>query len=295
MEAKKVIPVSCLGSCYARTDPVELYVSIHSLFAGSVCPDEVILVIDGVIDYLLKLQVEECIKTFGVKAIFLTQNSGLGIALREGLKQTRNEIVARYDTDDISSKERLEIQYKILKNNDDIAVCGSNVVEYGRCNSSVFRYRLKCMPDMADIKTALCYRNPINHPSVMMRKEAIIAVGSYQNVHLFEDYDLWMRLVYAKRKYLIVNIKQPLVIMKRESIGTRRNGVKYSVFEVVFAIRIARNTDIPIYVALSILIRSICRLLLYGMPVNLIWRSKWHEARKISDFCDNDASHALNK
>lgn len=40
----------------------------------------------------------------------LEKNSGLGLALAEGIKHCSNELVARMDTDDICVPDRFEIQ-----------------------------------------------------------------------------------------------------------------------------------------------------------------------------------------
>ena len=34
------------------------------------------------------------------------------------------------------------------------------------------------------------FRNPLNHPSVLFKKEDILRVGSYRDIKFFEDYDI---------------------------------------------------------------------------------------------------------
>ena len=58
-------------------------------------------------------------------------------------------------------------------------------------------------------------RNPLNHPSVMFRKNDIIEIGSYRDIKFFEDYELWLRCI--KKGLLIHNINKVLVAMRREN------------------------------------------------------------------------------
>ena len=38
-------------------------------------------------------------------------------------------------------------------------------------------------------------RNPINHVTVMFKKDSILEVGNYENLPYFEDYYLWCKLI----------------------------------------------------------------------------------------------------
>ena len=51
------------------------------------------------------------------------------------------------------------------------------------------------------IRRNLFVESPIPHPSVMLRRDALEAVGGYRDVGWPEDYDLWMRLVFAGHRF----------------------------------------------------------------------------------------------
>ena len=66
------------------------------------------------------------------------------------------------------------------------------------------------------------FRNPVNHPSVMMRRSDIISCGGYSHLPFLEDYLLWLRLVNCGGK--IVNIPFPLTVLNVVGRDKRRTG-----------------------------------------------------------------------
>ena len=75
-------------------------------------------------------------------------------------------------------------------------------------------------------------RNPVNHPSVMMKRSWILEVGGYQDVHFMEDYDLWVRIIVSGGKFY--NIRQPLTWM-RTSLDQRKRRTGKEMFAVEWA------------------------------------------------------------
>src|SRR5699024_11388495 len=69
--------------------------------------------------------------------VSLRDNVGLGLALNEGLKKCRNELVARMDADDISHKKRCEIQVETFLNNRDLSIVGSIIDEFEKYQDEI--------------------------------------------------------------------------------------------------------------------------------------------------------------
>jgi hypothetical protein len=71
--------------------------------------------------------------------------------------------------------------------------------------------------------TAICaqlpYRNPINHPTVVFRRELIGQTG-YPELHLLEDYFLWSQLIHAGIRFH--NLPEPLVSYRFNDATLRR-------------------------------------------------------------------------
>ena len=125
---------------------------------------------------------------------------------------------------------------------------------------------------------SLCYRNPLNHPSVSFRKKSIISVGSYEALHFFEDYFLWLKC--KKHNLQFSNDSLPSVLMRRDALLSRRSGLKYFLYEIEFTFTcLCRFLFSP--ASLFIFIgRAISRLL----PIYLQLfqnRLPWRSSRKI--------------
>lgn len=119
---------------------------------------------------------------------------GLVPALNRGLAEARAPFVARMDADDIADPDRLQRQLAVLQAAPSVALVGSawRVVDAGG------RVRRVMHPPETDagIRAALARANVLAHPTVMYRRDAVLAVGGYRPAFvLAEDYDLWLRLL----------------------------------------------------------------------------------------------------
>ena len=76
----------------------------------------------------------------------------------------------------------------------------------------------------------------MNHMTVMFRKSAIIAAGSYQNAQYYEDYDLWVRVLL--KGYKLANMDEVLVYARAgEGMYDRRGGLTYLKQEIDMQIK----------------------------------------------------------
>lgn len=137
----------------------------------------------------------------------LEKNQGLAAALNFGLKHCTSSWIARADSDDISLPHRFEQQMNYLRGS-DLAVLGSYINEVASDGQTV--QALRTAPtEPAEITRAISRRNPVFHPTVMMKKSAIDAVGGYEEVPGAEDYWLWSRLI--REGFSIANLPEALV------------------------------------------------------------------------------------
>jgi len=135
------------------------------------------------------------------------QRQGLAKNLNLLVNKAKSEIIARMDGDDISDKNRFLKQFTFLRDNPNISLVGSFIKEINEDGELV---RLRNLPqcDVEIRKVALNY-NPFAHPSVMFRKKDIVEVGGYrEEFPRGQDYDLWLRLIYAG--YKVANIPEYL-------------------------------------------------------------------------------------
>lgn len=225
--------VSVLMSLYAKERPEPLKESLESIWAQTCRPAEIVLVIDGPIGRELAAVVsgfeQRSASDPGAPrfiTVKLPANVGLGRALNEGLRHCSHAIVARMDTDDICVASRFEKQLEVMKSRPEISLCGTWIDEFiGSPNNIVSTRRLPENP--AEIAEYAKARSPVNHPTVMFRKEDVIRAGGYMHFPLFEDYHLWIRMLSAGMKFC--NIPESLLLFRAsDDMYGRRGGWKYA-------------------------------------------------------------------
>ncbi len=133
--------------------------------------------------------------------------AGVTEALNHGIESASGSLIARMDADDVAKPWRLGRQVEALSQFPAAAVIGSNyevIDRTGRVQRSV-----SLPTDPEQIREALSQRNCIAHPTVLMRRDAVLAVGGYRRAFLrCEDYDLWLRL---GERYDLLNVDEPLI------------------------------------------------------------------------------------
>lgn len=97
------------------------------------------------------------------------------------------------DADDISRPERLALQLQHMMSAPDLWVLGTAVEEideHGRVTDPI-----SAEPDPYKNSRDLLECSPVWHPSVMMRRRPILAIGGYRSLfRRAADYDLWLRV-----------------------------------------------------------------------------------------------------
>jgi hypothetical protein len=141
--------------------------------------------------------------------LVLNNGRGLVAALTTGISNARAPLIARMDADDLARPERLAKQVAFLAVRPEIALVGTQVQPIDAQGLSIggssgFPTAPKAMSD------ALINRGcVIRHPTVLMRRAALEAVGGYRSAtEQAEDFDLWLRL---DEKYQLANLPDVLL------------------------------------------------------------------------------------
>lgn len=193
--------------------------------------DEIVFVFDGKVSADIDRYVSSLKDEYGsavVKKVKLEKNRGLAVALNEGLKVCEKKYIARMDADDISLPSRLRLQLDFLQKNPEIALVGGAVLEFFPNGET----QLKKGAKTEEIKEYSKLRNPINHPTVMFRREAVMEVGGYNEaLYYAQDYELWCRLI--SQGYQLANMEEVVLLFRMgENFYTKRTGVRYVVTEI---------------------------------------------------------------
>lgn len=219
---------SVLMSVYEKERPEFLVKAIDSILGQTVKTDNFVIVCDGPLNDKLNNVLDSYKNKYpDIFCILnLNENMGLGIALNEGLKICKNELVARMDSDDISVPNRIELQMACFTQDNDLSICGGYIAEFEDDADRIVSIRKVPCTHNAIFKWAK-RRNPMNHMTVMFKKSCVISAGGYKRMDLGEDYYLWVRMLLAKKK--MVNLDKILV---KARIGNgmyqRRGGIEYA-------------------------------------------------------------------
>lgn len=216
---------SVLMSVYYKESADFLRAAIDSMLTQSLPPHEFILVCDGRLTPELDTAVAEYETAVPyMKVIRLPENGGLSQALNVGLAHCTCRYVARMDSDDIALPERMALQMEAMLTHRP-TFCSGTVLEF-HTNPAIVTGKRQLPQTHEEILKFARRRNPINHPAVLFDREAVQSAGGYGECRLFEDYELWLKLLSrGSRGY---NLPDPLLKMRTgNGLYDRRGGRGY--------------------------------------------------------------------
>jgi len=201
--------------------------SIKSMLNQTVFPDEFVIIEDGPLPNKLNKVVEKYLKKYPklFNVIKVKKNRGLGVVLKLGIQNCKNEFVARMDADDYSVPDRIEKQLKIFKKYPKLGLVGTNVDEFSGNINNVNCHVI--LPEtQKEIYKFSKKRCSFRHSTLLYKKSEVLKAGNYRKFYLFEDYDLYVRMLRNECK--CYNIQEPLVFVRiSEDFYKRRGGIKY--------------------------------------------------------------------
>ena len=160
-------------------------------------------------------------------------HAGLLPALNRGLAECRGRYVARMDADDLCMPERLERQLEIAEADGEVERRrhpGGDLLHgwgggprasacYVDWQNSLVRHQEICRE--------IFIESPIAHPSALLRREELVALGAYEERGWAEDYDLWLRYHAAGRRF--AKVAAPLLRWREHPGRATRTDGRYSV------------------------------------------------------------------
>lgn len=187
---------SVLMTVYGKDNPKYFQKALLSMVKQTKKPDEIVLVKDGPITDELQSVIDQIDTKYPelVVQVQLPQNLGLGLALNEGIKICKNQLLARMDADDISMPTRCEKQIAEFEKNPLLDIVGCPVIEFvGEPDNKVGKREVPL--DNDSIHKYCRKRDPFNHPTVMYKKSKVESVGCYGNLRKNQDTDLWIKML----------------------------------------------------------------------------------------------------
>lgn len=170
---------------------------IDSILAQSLTEFEIIAVDDFSTDDSARI-----LRDYEDQRIKLVENEhrGLVSALNTGLAGCSAALVARMDADDIMHPKRLQKQYDYLRRHHDVVLVATQARKFPEASiQNGYREYMRWQNTVLsaeDINNQIYIESPFAHPSVMFRRDSIIAAGAYRHGTFPEDYELWLRLLH---------------------------------------------------------------------------------------------------
>ena len=261
---KKVMVAMCV---YKHDDPIQLIDSIESILNQDY-PLCFYIYIDGPICSDL----ENVINNYDVKfknlnIIISAVNHGLAYGLNKLVSiflENDFDYFARMDADDISLPNRISLQVKFLESNPLVSVVGSSCYEFG----SIYSKHIYSPPCCASfLKEYAAYRNPLIHPSVVIRDTVFRKGFRYPTAYpLLEDLSFWYSLL--NNGLTIANIDKPLIKFRMSDDAIlRRSGFGKAYLE--FRLRFSYASKMEI-LNFNVFLRIFLKFLFQISPVFLL-------------------------
>jgi glycosyltransferase involved in cell wall biosynthesis len=215
--------------------------AIHSTAASLTSHDIIYLRIDGGLTEDQTI-FEQAAAPVPLRLLGAEQHQGLAACLNELIEEVlldeRWQLIARMDADDESLPGRMEIQRAFLAEHPDVDILGTACIEV---NEHGQHLQTKRMPlNHGSIFRNLPHSNPLNHPSVVIRRRVFDSGLRYRtNVSRTEDYHLWIDA--ASKGFVLANLPQPLLKFRRDSrFFDRRGGLKQAIADLNVRLRAMR-------------------------------------------------------
>lgn len=151
-------------------------------------------------------------------------------AMNTALAECRTPLVARMDADDLMDERRLELQCAYMQQNPDIDLLGSRVRMFADTAiadglNEYIRWQNSCLTPQ-QIADNIYVELPIAHPSLMFRREVVIAAGGYRDGDFPEDYELLLRL--HQRGHRMAKLEELLLHWRDGDSRLTRTDPRYS-------------------------------------------------------------------
>jgi hypothetical protein len=166
--------------------------AIESILAQTYRDFEFVIIDDGSTDNTSGILAEYAKRDERIR-IHRHANKGRAESLNVGISLAEGGYIARMDADDIALPDRLKEQMRFMQSHPEAGLIGGTlelITADGRSFKTI-RYPL----EDKTIRSVMLVQNPFAHPTVIVKKEVVLASGGYRKALLdADDYDLWLRM-----------------------------------------------------------------------------------------------------
>lgn len=213
--AEEQVLVSVLIACYNHEKYIEE--CIESVLGQTYPNIELLVVDDGSRDNSVKV-IERLQKKYGFDFV-AQQNQGLPRTLNSMIARCRGTLITPFGSDDVMLPERIEKQVRYLQGKPEVGICAGNIEGIDE-NSLPLAKQPRGTAERMDFAAAFIRRPPFA-PTLLFRREALEAVGGFDEHIPLED--LLIALKVAHAGYYIDTLEDVLVRYRMHSSNTSAN------------------------------------------------------------------------
>lgn len=167
---------------------------LESLLTQTISDFEIFLLDDGSTDGTSAIARRYALADRRVQVFPMQKARYLSEVLNSQLDRVRSEWVARMDADDLSDPRRFEAMLAHVRRHPEIDILGTQVRVIDRESRATIG-QIRPPSDPAALEVELLFRNPVVHPSVILRTRTLRKLGGYPSAPYAEDYALWTQAV----------------------------------------------------------------------------------------------------
>jgi len=182
--------------------------TIESILSQTYDDFEFIIINDCSVD--CSVEILKAHQKIDTRIIFIENNINLGLpkSLNKAMLMVNGCFIARMDADDICEPNRFKVQLEYMLAHPDVDILGSNAILIDMQSNVIGETDMPL--DHESIVKALEYRNPMIHPTIIMKRVVLEKLGGYdESLRKAQDLDLWHRA--AKAGFKFANLPDCLI------------------------------------------------------------------------------------
>lgn len=194
------VSFSVVMPLYAGSAAEALQLSLASLVDQHHLPDEIVVVRDGPLTEAHdRVLAEFAERAPQLHVVPLPERGGIAGAINAGMHAAGHPWIARMDADDLALPTRFGRQVELLRTGRHDAL-GAAMAEFVDSPENIVGTRR--MPESHDeIARAMRRYNPMNHPTMMFRRDLALSVGGFVKIPSVVDYDFFARMLAAGGRF----------------------------------------------------------------------------------------------
>lgn len=169
--------------------------SVNSVLVQTFKEWEIIVVDDSSTDNTQELMTKFMATDPRIKYFRIPKSKTDGISeyLNFGIMKSGGKYIARLDDDDIwCNRNKLQIQVSFFEANKDYVLTGGGVIMTDEDGKELYRFYKNESDEKIRRKALLAC--PMEHTTIMFRKDTAVKIGCYQKYKVAEDWDFFLRL-----------------------------------------------------------------------------------------------------